>query len=282
MAGLREATALALLMHREADAVGWSRLSERFFGKYNQQYGADLAKGYGSYAVLWPCRLYPLDEDVAHDQFVGLGAQKPAGWRYFPLARAHQSLLAGNREAGYLTLNQHFEHEQMRGWYAFDEGGESGTGGWNKVLTAWKQGKDSVAMPHGWSIAEMHLLLRDALVFENGEAVVVGAGMPGEWFRPGMTWGWANLPTQFGSMSIQFDSRGVKPKLVMGGDIRPEDGMVLRWPKEVRATLSVGGKALAPLANGDYVLPPRTKVVAIDYEERVVRPRSKITPLRRS
>ncbi len=282
VAGLREATALALVMGRGADAGGWSRLAESFFSKYDQKFGADLARGYGSYAVLWPCRLYPLGQGSAQDQFMRLGAQQPTGWRYFPLARAHQSLLAGNREAGFSTINQHLDHEQMRGWFAFDEGGESGTGGWNKVLTTWKQGRDSVAMPHGWSIAEVQLLLRDSLLFETEDSLVLGAGMPAEWFRAGMAWGWTNVPTHFGSLSVQFDGRGAKPKLVLAGGVRPEDGVILKWPKEVHATLSVGGKPLVPLPNGDYVLPAKTRVVMIGYEEIAARPRPKITPLRGS
>jgi Domain of unknown function (DUF4372) len=35
-----------------------------------------------------------------------LGPQKPQSWRYFPLATAHQSLLAGNRHAGYVILER--------------------------------------------------------------------------------------------------------------------------------------------------------------------------------
>jgi hypothetical protein len=31
---------------------------------------------------------------MAQAQFVKFGAQKPADWRYFPLARSHQGLLA--------------------------------------------------------------------------------------------------------------------------------------------------------------------------------------------
>ena len=48
---------------------------------------------------------------------------------------AHQGLLAGNRKAGYGTLKVHLDHEQMKEWYAFDEGGKSGSGGWGRVRT---------------------------------------------------------------------------------------------------------------------------------------------------
>src|SRR5207248_1937604 len=98
----------------------------------------------------------------------------------FPLATAHQGLLAGNREAASVTIAKHLDHEQMRGWYAFDEGGASGPGGWHHVNTNWKKG---VAMPHGWAIAEMALLLRDALAFEDGGRLVLLAGVPVEWLR---------------------------------------------------------------------------------------------------
>ena len=131
---------------------------------YDRAYGSNLPDKYGSYCVLWPCRLYPFAQGPAYEQFKGLGPQKPESWRYFPPARAHQSLLAGNREAGHRTLDLHLDHPQMRHWYAFDEGGKSGSGGWGHLRTTWN---GDVAMPHGWAIAEVHLLLRDCLALRG-------------------------------------------------------------------------------------------------------------------
>ena len=98
-------------------------------------------------------------------------------------------MLAGSREAGFGTINLHLAHEQMRGWYALDEGGGSGSGTWYRTRTNWPHSKErpgdnhAVAMPHGWAIAEFWLLLRDSIAFEDGDSLVVFGGVPPEWFQ---------------------------------------------------------------------------------------------------
>ena len=194
VAGLRAAAELARVVGGRDPAAGisadearWPGLAEKLFASYDVRFGNKLGTDYGSYCVLWPCRLYPFDRGKAHEQFRGVGLQKPQSWRYFPLATAHQGLLAGNRAAAHETINLHLSHEQMadgesagRGWYAFDEGGKSGPGGWHHLRTTWDK---DVAMPHGWANAELHLLIRDSLVYEDGDKLVLLAGVPPQWLR---------------------------------------------------------------------------------------------------
>jgi len=178
------------------------------------------------------------------DQFRGIGAQKPGGWRYFPLATAHQGLLAGNREAGYRTIAAHLDHEQMRGWYAFDEGGGSGPGGWGHLRTTWN---GSVAMPHGWAIAEMWLLLRDCLAFEDGDRLVLLAGVDPAWFRDEKGIAVEGLPTHFGPCSFTYTAKGNTGTLKLTGEAKPPGGFMLRAP------------------DGDKRLPPGTNEVTITW-----------------
>ena len=128
---------LAEAVSKAEDAAAWRALSESLMTGYDRQYGANLrAKEYGNYSVLWPCRLYPLGHGRGHEQFRGIGGQRPGNWRYFPLTTAHQGLLAGNREAGHATLEAHLAHPQMQGWYAFDEregGVGSASGMWRQA-----------------------------------------------------------------------------------------------------------------------------------------------------
>jgi hypothetical protein len=250
LAGLRAAVLLAGAMGRETDAAQWSALTQKLALAYDQRFGADLRKAeYGNYSVLWPCRLYPLEGEKARMQFGRIGVQQPTSWRYFPLARAHQGLLAGNRAAAAETLAIHLDHEQMRGWYAFDEGGPSGPGNWGKVRTDWRvernpdgSAKSAMAMPHGWAIAEMQLLLRDALAFEDDDRLVLFAGTPEEWFAKPMRI--ENLPTHFGRLSVAWEPResggGV---LSLSGMAAPPKGMVLRLPKG-DVVVAVGEKSL--------------------------------------
>jgi len=238
LAGLRSAIALAEAVGNKDDAAKWKSLVEKLAQAYDQRFGAALRKGeYGNYSVLWPCRLYPLEGEKARAQFGTIGAQKPASWRYFPLARAHQGLLAGNRAAAAETLAIHLDHEQMRGWYAFDEGGPSGPGNWGKIRTHWRvvrnpdgSAKSAMAMPHGWAIAEMQLLLRDALAFEDGDKLVLFAGAPEDWFAKPMRI--ENLPTHFGKLSVSWQPQEERSALItLGGDPLSAKSIVVRTPK---------------------------------------------------
>ena len=236
IAGLRAAVALAQAAGQPEDARKWTALAERLLASYDEKFSPALAKGYGGYAVLWPCRLYPLDSGKGHEQFRAVGERKPNGWRYFPLAAAHQGLLAGNREAGYATLNAHLAHPHMHGWYALDEGGGSASGAWPRVRTRWPHSKDkpgenrAVAMPHGWAIAEFWLLMRDSLVHENDDRLVLLAGVPPEWFRHPAGVEITNLPTHFGRCSVKLRPGGAAAQIELSGEAAPPGGFELRLP----------------------------------------------------
>lgn len=224
IAGLRGAATLAEAAGRADEAGTWTQIANDLFAQYDRNFGPALRNGYGSYCVLWPCRLYPLGRGKAHDQFAPVGALSPRSWRYFALATAHQGSLAGNREAGFGTMNRHLDEPQMRGWHALDEGGKSAPGNWTKVRTTWDP---DVAMPHGWAIAEMHLLMRDALVFEDGNKLVLLAGVPPEWLTEGAGVAVTNLPTHFGPCSFTYTRAA---GLTLTGNADPPGGFVLRLP----------------------------------------------------
>jgi hypothetical protein len=263
IAGLRAARMLAEAAGREADALEWDTLAAKLMQKYDKQSGDQLAKGYGSCCVLWPCRLYPLGDGKACGQFKAVGAQKPNGWRYFALARAHQGLLAGNRESGYRTVNTHLDHPQMRGWYVFDEGGRSGSGGWGHVRTTWNS---SVAMPHGWAIAELHLLLRNCLLYEEPERLVLFAGVPSEWFTGERPIRLTQMPTHFGTCSVEYQFDDGVGTMTIIGDAAPPEGFALALPASVPVTVTVGGEQIPRTSDGRYVLPPKTRQAQVRFE----------------
>jgi hypothetical protein len=247
IAGLRAAALLAQAMNRENEAREWIALAMRLHEQYDRKFGDRLEKEYGSYSVLWPCRLYPFSEGKAHETFRNVGAQEPSGWRYFPLATAHQSLLAGNREAAYKTIAEHLAHEQIRSWYLFDEGGKSGAGGWRFARTTWN---GDVAMPHGWAIAELWLLMRDSLVHEDGDRLVLLAGVPPEWFKSDRAIEFRDWPTHFGKCTFRLDP---KTKTLQIQGVTPPGGCLLRLPPDVNISIS-GMHKRQP--NGDIVLDP--------------------------
>jgi hypothetical protein len=260
--GLRSAAILADALGLSLEADQWKNLADSLFETYDEKFGDNLGKEYGSYSVLWPCRLYPIQEGKAHEKFKDYGKQNPSGWRYFPLARAHQGSLAGNREAGYGTLQLHLDHEQMQGWYAFDEGGKSGSGGWGHVRTTWN---GSVAMPHGWAIAEVWLLLRDCLVFEADQRLVLLSGVPPEWFthKNGITI--KNLPTYFGKLNLKWKLTQSGAILKLQGQTKPSKGFILRLPASLNPVVRIGNHTISAILMDGFILPPQTKEVHINF-----------------
>jgi len=264
IAGLRAAAMLAKAVGNDDDATQWETLAASLMEAYDQSFGDKLPRAYGNYSVLWPCRLYPFDRGKAHDQFRRNGATRPDGWRYFALAKAHQGLLTGNREAGYRTVANHLNHPQMHGWYVFDEGGRSGSGGWRFAKTTWTS---SVAMPHGWAIAEMWLLLRDCLIYEDADRLHLFRGVPPEWFVGDERLEVDGLPTYFGSCSFVYKPDKDGATLTFTGNASPPGGIVVALPSSLKARVTVNGAEVSRSENGDCLLSSNTKQVRFEWTD---------------
>jgi hypothetical protein len=271
IAGMRAAALLARQVGQTEDAEKWSAVSRRLFEAYDRRFGEHLARDYGSYSVLWPCKIYPFSSRQALTQFGSIRAQKPQSWRYFPLATAHQGLLTGSREAGYGTLAVHLDHEQMRGWFAFDEGGGSSSGGWYRARTTWPCNKQrpgdnlSVAMPHGWAIAELWLLMRDCIVYEDDEQLVLLAGVASNWFRDPAGMRAENLRTHFGTFSFNYESGLKSAKMSLTGNAQPPSGYTLRLPQDLVGGVGVDGRKLEPGQAGVWTLPRDAREITIVF-----------------
>ncbi len=261
LAGIHAAALLARALNKNEETVQHEALAAKLFASYDRTFGSKLPDKYGSYCVLWPCRLYRFGTGKACEQFRNLGPQKPESWRYFPLARAHQSLLAGNREAGYRTLEFHLDQPQMQRWYAFDEGGKSGSGAWGNLRTKWN---GSVAMPHGWAIAEVHLLIRDCLAYEDDGRLVLFAGVPPSWFEDRKGMEIRNLPTHFGSLGVSWAITSAGGTLRLEDKATPPKGFMLSLPGSLRPSVSAGGKTAESTERG-FVLPADTKEAHIQF-----------------
>ena len=264
VAGLRAAATLARAGNRLNDAAEWQQSADWLWEAYDQGFGRRLPNGYGDYCVLWPCRLYNSGRGKAFEQFRNNGPTGPGGWRYFALAKAHQGLLCGHREAGWKTISNHLDHPQMRGWYAFDEGGRSGSGGWRFARTNWNP---SVAMPHGWAIAELWLLLRNCLVCEEENRLHLLRGVPGAWFTKEEGMAARNLPTYFGKCSFVYAPDRGGATLTLSGDASPPEGFLLAMPASLKTRVVADGTEVLPSDNGEWTLPPAVKRVRFEWVE---------------
>lgn len=269
--GLRVVRELSYALGESEETRQYCAQAHQLFKEYDKRFRKDLGKGYGSYSVLWPCRLYPLNRGKAHDQFKGIGKCDLVTWRYFAPATAHQGLLAGNRKAGYETVDLHLDHHQMRNWFTFDEGGKSGSGGWHHLRTTWTHsktepdGNHAVAMPHGWAIAEVWLLMRDSLVYERGDTLVLLAGVSPNWFKVEKGMAVKNLPTGFGKLDMIWTRTELGAVLELGDRAQPAGGFVLKLPETLSARVLVGGQTIDRDGSGGYRLQAGTKTVQIRF-----------------
>jgi hypothetical protein len=155
-------------------------------------------------------------------------------WTYFPVGEAHNYLLLGERERAWQTIEWYFANQSAPGTYGWPEGERDE----NSVLLLWQQtrGWDRIRFvtPTGWTLSEMFLLLRDCLVREEGDALVLGLGVPATWLE--QPFAVHDLPTHFGRVSYQYDPH----KRVLAVSVeRPVDGGIRSaFPGEMRVVQS--------------------------------------------
>lgn len=124
-------------------------------------------------------------------------------WTYFEAGQAHNYIFLGDREKAWVSIEHFLSNHIAPGLYTYNEGsGDENsfclwqhTRGWDRIR---------YVTPHGWTAAELLMLLRDCMVYESGESLVIGAGVPESWVKSGKPFGISNVPTYFGKISWIF------------------------------------------------------------------------------
>jgi hypothetical protein len=93
IAGVRYGIMAAKELKKE-DESDWTTLEAQLFEISDTAFSKNLGEGYGKYAMLWPCHIYPYSEGVGYDSFKKYGEHSFSFWPYFGPASAHQGLLA--------------------------------------------------------------------------------------------------------------------------------------------------------------------------------------------
>ena len=155
-------------------------------------------------------------------------ARKPEPlWTYFEAAQAHNAFLAGLREESWVSMQGMlaaggtwdagaFIEGTNTGWEVLPYGDGAQRRGWLHPARALGGN-----MPHNWTSAEVLAWIRDALVDEEGDGLVLGRGVPRAWMQPGARFGVTNMPTERGKVSylatvqtdgtVQVDYDGPQP-----------------------------------------------------------------------
>ena len=100
-------------------------------------------------------------------------------------------------------------------------------------------------MPHGWAVAELHLLIRDSLLYEDGDKLVLLAGVPPEWFTHEDGIEVKNLATHFGKCSFRLKPRDGAALLTVTTERGVHGGVVVRAPKGVKVNIHLNGKPVS-------------------------------------
>jgi hypothetical protein len=160
---------------------------------------------------------------------------REALWTYFEAGQAHNYLLMGQRERAWMALEHFLTIHTAPGLYTYSEGScdENSfllwqrTRGWDKI---------KYVTPHGWTAAEVFLLLRDCLAREENNRLLIGSGIPAAW--QDKPFAVKNLPTYFGRLSYSYEP--ASRRLSVTVERMPQGGVSADLPFAVETTLAAG------------------------------------------
>jgi hypothetical protein len=108
-------------------------------------------------------------------------------------------------------------------------------------------------MPHTWVGSEFIHSVRGLLLHEQGDALVVGAGIDPRWLEAEAGVFVRHAPTRFGVISFTMKKEGNAVRVHLSGDAHPRGGLVIRSPLDRPLTAaSVNGKPVA-VSSGNFV-----------------------------
>ncbi|PZS33884.1 MAG: hypothetical protein DLM61_04490, partial [Pseudonocardiales bacterium] len=118
---------------------------------------------------------------------------------------------------------------------------------------------DTATVPHGWWAAEYVSLLRNMLVREENNNLVLMSSLSPEWLASGRTVSVVDAPTEFGHVSFRLSCTRRGARLTWRGQLRP--GTRVTWP------VPTGARAVsAPgLSRGVITLPGRSGSLSVAW-----------------
>ncbi|MDA3960738.1 MAG: hypothetical protein PF961_08105 [Planctomycetota bacterium] len=214
--GLRMAAVAAQRLGRGDEASDWHAQADAMEAALAQHLLPGFGNDRDTIITPWPSGALaehpPLRAAFAEkfrQQYIGSeGQRQPAKkWTYFEAASCHNAFLLGLADEAWCLLDGLLGDDVDV--VAFVEGpplgnehlpfrNDRGADGW--------LGEASIAgnMPHNWSNAELIACLRDCVVRDDGDALVLAPHLPEAWLVPGASVSVSDLPTRFGPISYQL------------------------------------------------------------------------------
>jgi len=274
-------------MAEAAAAIGENEDTARFGAEahaaqqaYDRYCRTDIPPGWNS-VVIWPCRsldttlpylsdLHKPDSYAQHLIPVSreFDPELALSNKYINFGAAHNLLLLGHRNeaiAGLAALyNSSLYHESLQA-HAYAEVTKAKEERWYEVRhwrALWSHVRGwfnlGFNLPHGWCSAELALLLRDMVAYEEDGWLRLGEGIMPRLLAEGEPVGCRRLPTYYGTLTYQLMREGETIRLELDDQISPPHGFTLyvgpdvtvrrRGPNRVEETVhSIDGRvAVAP------------------------------------
>jgi hypothetical protein len=227
-------------------------------------HGTSMARGTGP--AVWPGQISGDNDNVVQTSFQRYfekwikpysGAYLHQGrfWPYaFELAECY--ILLGRRKVADEIFDWHLKHQTFPGAYSWAEQIDT--------TSLWFASGD---MPHCWVAADYMSALRASLAYEDGDRLILGAGMPQAWILSGEETRVENAPTFFGTLTsaLRVADDGKEITMRLEGQAQPPGGYLLRLPirpgdiKEVLAD----GTVVNAAENGDIPIRLGVKSISI-------------------
>lgn len=142
-------------------------------------------------------------------------ALEPRDYTPYELRIVGTLIRLGQAERARTLLAYFFDDQRPAAWHQ-----------WAEVVRANpRQGGFIGDMPHTWVGSDFIRSALDLLAYEEGEALIIGAGLAPEWVRRGVTV--RGLSTHYGLLDYSIDAERIR----IGGTLRvPPKGIVVRSP----------------------------------------------------
>ena len=161
----------------------------------------------------------------------------------------------GRRDDALAALQFFFDDRRPRGWNQ-----------WPEVV--WKDARSPHFLgdlPHTWVGSDFMRSFLDLFAYEDGEALVVAAGIPSQWLNRKEGISVRGMHTRWGTFDLAMVRRGKDVTITLGGDI-PPGGIVLKPPGVAAgARVFVNGMAEQARRNGEIVVAELPASVRIDH-----------------
>ena len=199
----------------------------------------------GTTAGLWPCEaLDPTDPFVVGsftaywkkwvEETDGGFVHKGSFWPYAGLDLAQCYLMLGRFDRAETMLRWTIEHDPTRGFYSWSEGMDA-----NDLTLAVGD------MPHAWFCAAYINLLRNMLVRESGDDLLLFSGVPASWLAPGKEISISGFPTLHGDVTYHVMSSDTAIEIAIGPGSRPRGSYTVILPDNIEpSTVLVDGREL--------------------------------------